>query len=249
MLYLIVILGLIFGSFLNVLIFRLPNNLSFIYPPSHCLKCKKPIMWRHNIPILSYFFLKGNSYCCNKPISIQYPVVELTSALLWLWSYYFIPDISNKVLFLVLSSLLLVIFFTDLYYFIIPLEINVIMFISILLHKIYNSKIILGDFFSMLSISFLFLFFVFLVSFLIKKNAMGYGDIILIGVISFWLSWTDILIIIFFSCIISLIHWMVIYLKTRKSNIRLPFGSSLSLVTIIYYMIIITCNINIFFNI
>ena len=188
MLYLTFILGLIFGSFLNVLILRLPNNLSLIYPPSHCLSCKKPLMWRHNIPILSYLFLKGNSYCCNKVISIQYPIVESISALLWLWSYYFIPDISTKILFLVLSSLLLVIFFTDLYYFIIPLEINVIMFLSILIHKMYNSMIILGDLFSMLMICFLFLFFIILISYLIKKNAMGYGDIILIGVISFWLS-------------------------------------------------------------
>ena len=78
---------------------------------------------------------------------------------------------------------------------------------------------------------------------------MGYGDIVLIGVISFWLSWIDTLIIIFFSCIVSLIHWMIIYLKSRKSNIRLPFGSSLSLVTIIYYMIIISYNINMIFNI
>lgn len=249
MLYLLVILGLIFGSFLNVLIFRLPKNLSLIYPPSHCLACKKPIMWRHNIPILSYLFLKGNSYCCNKAISIQYPIVELTSALLWIWTYYFIPDISTKILFLVLSSLLLVIFFTDLYYFIIPLEINVIMFLSILLHKMYNSRIILSDLFSMLFICFLFLIFIILFSYLIKKNAMGYGDIVLIGVISFWLSWIDILFIIFFSCIISLIHWMIIYLESRKSNIRLPFGSSLSLVTIIYYMIIISYNIKMIFNI
>ncbi len=249
MFYLLVILGLIFGSFLNVLILRLPNNLSIIYPPSHCLACKKPLMWHHNIPILSYLFLKGNSYCCDKPISIQYPIVELISALLWIWSYYFIPDISTKILFLVLSSLLLVIFFTDLYYFIIPLEINVIMFLSILLYKIYNLKIILGDLLHMLIICFLFLIFIILFSNLIKKNAMGYGDIVLIGVISFWLSWIDTLIIIFFSCIVSLIHWMIIYLKSRKSNIRLPFGSSLSLVTIIYYMIIISYNINMIFNI
>jgi len=243
MFYLLVILGLIFGSFLNVLILRLPNNLSIIYPPSHCLACKKPLMWHHNIPILSYLFLKGNSYCCDKPISIQYPIVELISALLWIWSYYYIPDISTKLLFLILSSLLLVIIFTDYRYFIIPIEINITMFFSILIYKIYNSMVIFDNLLFMIIILTSFILIVLLTTYLMKKDTMGYGDIVLIGVISLWLTWVDILVIIFFSCILSLIQWSMIYLKTRKRNIQLPFGSALSFVTIIYYILVITYNV------
>jgi leader peptidase (prepilin peptidase)/N-methyltransferase len=77
----------------------------------------------------------------------------------------------------------------------------------------------------------------FLISFLIKKEAMGYGDIILIAVISFWLGWVDAFIIVFFSSIFSLIQWFILNLKTKEKDIQLPFGSSISFVTIFLYII------------
>lgn len=243
MFYIFLLLGLIFGSFLNVLIFRLPKNLSIIYPPSHCLFCGKSLQWYHNIPLLSYIFLKGKSHCCGKVISIQYPLVETLSMILWLWSYYYIPDISTKLLFLILSSLLLVIIFTDYRYFIIPIELNITMFFSILIYKIYNSIVIFDNLLYMIIILTSFILIVLLTTYLMKKDTMGYGDLVLIGVIGFWLTWVDILIIIFFSCILSLIQWSLIYLKTRKKNIQLPFGSALSFTTIIYYILMITYNI------
>ena len=84
----------------------------------------------------------------------------------------------------------------------------------------------------------------FLIGFLFKKEAMGYGDIILIGVIGFWLGWIDTFIIIFFSSVLSLIHWLLLFLKTNKKDIQLPFGSSISVITIILYIIKETFQIN-----
>jgi len=231
------IIGLIFGSFLNVLIHRLPKNQSIIFPSSNCPYCKENILWYHNIPIISFLILKGYSSCCNKPISIRYLFVEIASMLLWIWSYYYIENISYQILFLIISSCLLVIIFTDFNHFIVPLELNIVMFLSILIIHIYNSENIVDSIYSMLFLCLYFLLLMLLISFLIKKEAMGYGDIILIGVISFWLGWVDAFIIVFFSSIFSLIHWTVLNLKTRESNIPLPFGSSISLVTIFLYMI------------
>ena len=87
--FLAFLLGLIFGSFLNVVIYRLPkaiegkilSNLSF--PASHCPACQTPLQLWHNIPLLSYVLLNGRCRFCQSPIPRQYPLVELTNALLW----------------------------------------------------------------------------------------------------------------------------------------------------------------------
>ena len=233
----LIVIGLIFGSFLNVLIYRLPRDLSIIYPPSFCPHCNKTILWYLNIPLFSFLFLKGKSFCCKQKISIRYPIVEILSALLWIWSYYYIDIISYQILFLIISSCLLVIIFTDFTHFVVPLELNIIMLISSVIVYIYNSKNIEDSIYSMFFLSLYFLVLMFLIDFLFKKETMGYGDIILIGVISFWLGWVDALIIIFLSSILSLIHWVILSIKTKKKDIQLPFGSSISFVSIFLYII------------
>ena len=90
-------LGLLIGSFVNVLIYRLPqmimadqpppstaNRLDLCWPGSHCPHCKAPLKVWHNIPILSYAWLKGRCGFCQQSISAQYPTIELTTALIWL---------------------------------------------------------------------------------------------------------------------------------------------------------------------
>ena len=104
MIILYIFLGAIFGSFLNVLIHRMPLNKSIILPSSHCPKCKESIMWYNNIPIISYLLLKGKSSCCNKHITLRYPIVELLSSLLWVWSYFYLNTYHYQILFLIISS-------------------------------------------------------------------------------------------------------------------------------------------------
>lgn len=79
--------GLIFGSFANVLIVRLPEKKSIV-PSSHCVKCKAPVRWHDNFPVFSWIFLRGKCRSCDQKISIQYPIVELTMGLLFALSYY-----------------------------------------------------------------------------------------------------------------------------------------------------------------
>ncbi len=81
-----VLFGLILGSFANVLIWRTPRNESIMKPGSHCPDCLKPIRWYDNIPLFSYILLlRGKCRDCKKPISLRYPIVELTVALVALW--------------------------------------------------------------------------------------------------------------------------------------------------------------------
>jgi leader peptidase (prepilin peptidase) / N-methyltransferase len=78
------ILGLVFGSFLNVVIYRLPKGESLMHPPSACGSCGTPIRYRDNIPIISYVLLKGRCHACRAPISIRYPIVESLTAAAWI---------------------------------------------------------------------------------------------------------------------------------------------------------------------
>lgn len=83
----VVLLGLAFGSFLNVCIGRLPRHESIAHPPSHCPACGAPIQIRDNIPLLSYVLLRGHCRNCRSQISWRYPAVELVTAALWLLCY------------------------------------------------------------------------------------------------------------------------------------------------------------------
>jgi leader peptidase (prepilin peptidase)/N-methyltransferase len=75
-------LGLLFGSFLNVVIYRVPLGMSVVHPASHCPSCKAPVRAWQNVPVLSYVFLRGKSACCGTRLSPRYPLVELIGGVL-----------------------------------------------------------------------------------------------------------------------------------------------------------------------
>lgn len=111
---LVAVFGLVLGSFLNVCIFRLPHRASIVSPGSHCPRCKHPIRWYDNVPVLSYVLLRGRCRDCGERISLIYPIVEVATAGLLLltfrlhgWGLDFIRDAA-------LILLLVVIVFTDL---------------------------------------------------------------------------------------------------------------------------------------
>src|SRR6185312_7088946 len=77
------VFGLVFGSFLNVCIYRLPRDLSVIAPRSFCTNCQRQILWYENIPLLSYALLGGRCSACKAPIPWRYPAVEVMTATLF----------------------------------------------------------------------------------------------------------------------------------------------------------------------
>ena len=107
------IIGLCVGSFLNVVILRALSGESIAFPASKCPKCQKPLKWWHNIPVLSYIFLRGKCAFCKEHISIQYPIIELLTA--FVFTFIFLKyGLSLDTLFMwTVSSLLIVLAGTD----------------------------------------------------------------------------------------------------------------------------------------
>ena len=130
------VFGLIIGSFLNVAIFRLEKNESFIVGRSYCPNCRHQLSWRDLFPVLSFILLSGKCRYCKKPISFQYPLVEMATAVLFILIVYFsFPDMFLAVFWMIIASLLMVIFVYDLKYYIIP---SCVAYLAIALIFIYN---------------------------------------------------------------------------------------------------------------
>jgi len=108
------IIGLIIGSFLNVVILRLLSGESIVFPGSKCPKCSNPIVWYDNIPVISYLLLKGKCRNCSQPISIQYPLIELSTAFLFIATVFCFGLGLKSLFLLVLVSALVVITVIDL---------------------------------------------------------------------------------------------------------------------------------------
>lgn len=102
----IFIIGLVTGSFLNVVILRTISEESIVFPGSKCPKCQNKLKWYHNIPVLSYILLKGRCAFCSEKISIQYPIIELLTGFIYVWMFirfcspfdaYFGLDVMNPI--------------------------------------------------------------------------------------------------------------------------------------------------------
>lgn len=109
----IFIIGICIGSFLNVVVLRAFSNESIAHPRSKCPSCQTPLKWYHNIPILSYMLLKGQCAFCNEKISIQYPIVELVTGLLFVAVFFKFGLDLNAIFMFVFVSLFVVLSVTD----------------------------------------------------------------------------------------------------------------------------------------
>lgn len=123
------LLGLCIGSFLNVVIYRLPNGMSLAHPSSHCPNCNYALKWYDNIPVLSYLILGGKCRKCRKPISPRYVAVELTTCALYLLSVFLFWDqsIPYAVTTALAASVLVCVFFIDLEHLYIPDRFQIIL--------------------------------------------------------------------------------------------------------------------------
>jgi leader peptidase (prepilin peptidase)/N-methyltransferase len=119
------LLGLVFGSFFNVCIWRIPLHQSIDKPPSHCPRCKKPIRAYDNIPVLSWLILRGRCRDCGKPISIRYPLVEAMTGLLFVAAYARFGAGLEALKAVVFVSLLIITAFIDLDHKIIPFSLSI----------------------------------------------------------------------------------------------------------------------------
>jgi len=150
----IFIFGSCVGSFLNVCIHRMPKEKSIIKPASFCPKCKTPIKWYDNIPILSYFILRGRCRQCNEKISFRYPLVEFITGLLFLVLYMKFGLSLAFAKFIILFCLLIVVSFIDIDYRAIPVYLCLLGIAVGLIFSFIESKgawNILIDFFNLIN--------------------------------------------------------------------------------------------------
>ena len=190
------IFGLIFGSFLNVIIYRIPKNISIIKPRSFCPKCKKQIPLYRNIPLLSYIIQKGKCHNCFKKISSNYFIIELIIGVLWMLSFYYFNSLNETIYFNIISTLLIGIAIIDKKEFIIPLELTISSLIIIIMYSLIYGNILSN--LSGMIIGLGYLSIIFIITFLItKKQTLGYGDLQLIFVLGLWISDIRILLVIF----------------------------------------------------
>lgn len=214
------IFGLCIGSFLNVAIIRLPKNESINLPASHCPICLHPLKWYHNIPLFSWLFLRGKCAFCSSAISLQYPFVELSSALIYMLCYLRLENITQALLVASVFVLLLALSIIDLRYKAVPDALSLPALILAFcvgepLISLQNALTLMGAF-TLLR---------FLVSALAKKEVMGEADIIIAGIMGALLGIKLGLIAIYISAIISLIAFMIV----RKKGYELPFIPFLAL--------------------
>lgn len=177
---LIFILGLIIGSFLNCLIWRLYKEET-ILGRSYCPNCKKTIHWYHNIPLLSFFWLKGRCYFCKGKISWQYPLIELITGLLFVLAFYFNFNYDFSILKLcfdlIFISLLIIIFVFDFRWYLVSINVVVFGCVFFIIMNMFLGYSIGNMLLNVLiGISFFALQY-FLTILIIKKKGLGEGDI------------------------------------------------------------------------
>ena len=235
------ILGSLWGSFSNVCIYRLPNSGNVAKGRSFCPDCKNKIKWFDNIPFFSYLFLKGKCRQCSKPISFQYFIVELLTAISFVLIFHIYGVSITTLLLLILSIFFIIIFFIDLKHFIIP---NVLTFplMAIGFLKSFDPNLnqtifpnyinsLIGGLFGY-SIIWLIIFFYKKVR---KKEGMGLGDAKLMAVIGFWFGWISIPFTIFISSTVALVIVIPSLInQSRKMSSEIPFGPYIIIGCILY---------------
>ncbi len=235
------ILGSLWGSFSNVCIYRLPNSGNVAKGRSFCPICKNKIKWFDNIPFFSFLFLKGKCRQCTKPISFQYLVVELLSAISFVIIFHLYGISITTLLLLILSIFFIIIFFIDLKHFIIP---NVLTFPLMVIGFLksfdpnlnqtifpnYINSLIGGLFGYLIIWSIIFLY-----KNIRKKEGMGLGDAKLMAVIGFWFGWISIPFTIFISSTVALIIIIPSLInQSKKMSSEIPFGPYIIIGCILY---------------
>lgn len=225
------VFGLLFGSFVNVLIHRLPRGESVVRPGSHCPACGVPVRARDNVPVLSWLLLGGRCRVCRAPISARYPAVELANGVLWTAVFWRAPSGADFVSGALLASACLALLWTDADFRILPDGITlpgtaaglVLSFFSVERTPV---RAFLG---AALGASALFLLG-WAWSRLRGVEAMGLGDVKMLGMIGAFLGPWGVLVSVLFASVLGSFAGLLLIVSKRGSlSSALPFGVFLAI--------------------
>ncbi len=220
--------GLLFGSFLNVLILRIPKEESVVFPSSYCPNCKNRLKFYHNIPLLSWIFLRGKCAFCSQKISIQYPLVELFTTLIFLIIFIKNSNITEALIISLVFALLFALSIIDFRYKAVPDSLN----LTTLSLAIFSSSAIIDNFTNALLFAGGFSLLRFYVSYIVKKEALGEADIMIAATIGALVGIKLGLFVIFLSAIIAL----PVFIILKDKNLEIPFIPFLALALFIVYI-------------
>lgn len=243
-------LGLAIGSFLNVLIYRLPRKLGFVNGRSFCPKCEAPIAFYDNIPVLSWLILRGKCRKCKAKISFRYPAVELLNGFSWLFFFWQHGLDAEFFIYSYLASVLIVIFFVDIDYQIIPDIITLPGMVLGLGVAFLPGGLNIWQALIGLVVGGGALYVVAMLGdWLFKKDSMGGGDIKMAAMLGAFLGWQKIILIFFGSAFIGMIVSIILMSVSKKirENRVIPFGPFIAVaavVAILYGEKIITFYLN-----
>ncbi|XOU94478.1 MAG: prepilin peptidase [Candidatus Kerfeldbacteria bacterium] len=231
---LVTILGLVVGSFLNAVIYRLHVKVSFMRGRSYCPSCKHDLSAKDLVPLFSFLFLRGKCRYCSKKISWQYPLVEffiMVSFLILYWQFGLSLDFF---VYLIYTGFLAVIFVYDLKYYLILDKVSIPAIVVAFLLSFFVLEIGIVS----LLISVLIGGGFFLLQFVISKGKwIGGGDIRLGVLMGLMLGYPVILVALFIAYILgSVIGVVLIAGKKKKWKSQVPFGTFLSIATYIAFI-------------
>ncbi|TXK85475.1 A24 family peptidase [Paenibacillus sp. N3.4] len=229
----IFIIGLVLGSFFNVVALRVPEKQSIIHPPSSCPKCGTRLKSRDLIPVLSFIFTKGRCRYCKTKVSALYPLGELATGLLFVWIYLHFGFTWETMIGLMLVSLLVIITISDLSYMLIPDKILLFFFPFIIMLRL----VFPGDqaWWSYVLGAVIGYGIVLLIA-IVSRGGMGMGDAKLLLVCGFAVGLSHIVVAFVLACLIgSLIGGLLLLLKITTRKQPIPFGPYLALGILISY--------------
>lgn len=269
--FIVTILGAAIGSFLNVVIYRSPKGASVVSPGSHC-SCGKPIAWFDNIPVLSWFILRGKARCCGASFSLRYPSIEAITATLFLVAWLSFPP-TKALCGFVLISFLIVGTFIDFDHMVIPDSCTIgLAGIGLLLsaavpslHNMDTGRIVIDNAHSLVTSaqglligSSICLWLAIVAESVLKKEAMGFGDVKLLGAIGAFCGWAGAAFALGFGAILGIV-WVLLSLLWKRATgksaalglqgktesgedaelgagVQIPFGPMLSAAGLIYFL-------------
>jgi len=225
--------GIIVGSFLNVVILRLPVNKDLIFTRSGCPQCGNQLKWFHNIPLLSFLFLKGKCAFCEDRISWRYPLIEMLTGLIALWlmpTHFSFESLSYFMYFFIIACIFICHFFIDLDHHLLLDSLNIYLLLVILPFTIFMHSWqfwLIGGLLGMgLPL------FVTLAFYKIRGQiGLGGGDIKLYGILGLYLGPMGVVFNIFASCFVGAIVGILLIASKKISKDKpMAFGPAILIV-------------------
>jgi leader peptidase (prepilin peptidase) / N-methyltransferase len=228
------LVGLVVGSFLNVCIYRIPLKRSLVSPGSHCPSCDMKIPLYYNMPLISYILLAGKCGNCKARISVVYPIVELSTGLLF-WILYLQFGVSIPFLiYAIFGCMMILLMWIDYFHRLLPWVITIPGIILGFAFSFINPFVTPRDSLIGFVIGGLMPFAALLIYQLIRhKEGLGHGDIVMLAMVGTFLGWQQVLLILFFSSLLgSIIGGLFILIFHKGSDFKLPYGTFIAIASL-----------------